>query len=441
MAERTVPHRIAGLPLQTLRVEVTEGPDRGKVHVASGEAITVGTAPGNDLVLVDDTVSRYHLELERRGDRIWVRDHGSTNGVAIGNTLVERASIAPGTVLVLGKTSLRVDDGAHVQVALFDEERFGGLLGRTQEMRGLMARLARASESEASVMIVGETGTGKELVARALHEHGRPDGAFEIVDCAAMLPALVASELFGHEANAFPGADRAHVGALERARGGTLFLHEVGELSKELQAALLSALERKAFRRLGGHEAIGLDARIVSSSTRDLRSEVNTGRFRPDLFYRLSVVSLRVPPLRERAGDVPLLVEHFLRQAGHDGRVDDVIPPSVMQALTSHHWPGNARELRNFVEAALALGEAPSLNENVSWGGGMLAPAALERLAAMPYKEARNQLLHVFETDYLKALMARTHDNVSRAAREAQMNRSYLIEMLQRHRMRSGKSG
>jgi DNA-binding NtrC family response regulator len=216
-------------------------------------------------------------------------------------------------------------------------------------MRRLMAAIERAAKSDVSVLLLGETGTGKEVIAHAVHDASpRAKGPFETVDCGAMLPTLIASELFGHEKGAFTGADRQHAGAFERADGGTLFLDELGELPGSLQPALLGALERRSFRRIGGQKTISVDVRFICATHRDLRAEVNAGTFRQDLYYRIGVLLLRVPPLRERAGDIPLLIEQFLREEGFDGAPEEVFPRHVMDALTQHPWPGNVRELRNF---------------------------------------------------------------------------------------------
>jgi DNA-binding NtrC family response regulator len=307
-------------------------------------------------------------------------------------------------------------------------------------MRSLMARIQRAARTDVSVLLLGETGVGKEVIARAIHEASpRSASPSEVVDCGALMPTLIASELFGHEKGAFTGADRQHVGAFERANGGTLFLDEIGELPPALQSALLGALERRSFRRVGGTTSIAVDVRVVCATNRDLRNEVNAGRFRQDLYYRIAVILLRIPPLRERAGDIPVLVEHFLREIGHDGPVDEVVPDTVMQTLKTHHWPGNVRELRNFVEAAIAMGEAPHLEERLERSEGspnMFAGEALGRLVELSYKDARSTLLNEFEVIYLKELMERTKHNVSAAARSAKMNRSYLIQMLKRHGIR-----
>jgi DNA-binding NtrC family response regulator len=432
---RTLPYGSAGIPIRTLAVEVVEGPDAGVSRMAESDSLSVGTAEGNDLVVADPTVSRYHLELERRPGGIQVVDAGSSNGTFIGSVRVERALVPPGTTLRLGKTALRVGDGQNVTVAVHRSEALAGLRGRTPVMRRLLHSIERAAQSDAAVLLVGESGTGKEVIARALHDVGaRARGPFVTVDCGALAPTLVASELFGHERGAFTGADRQHVGAFERAGGGTLFLDEIGELQPALQANLLGVLERRRFRRLGGKQEISVDVRVVSATHRDLRAEVNAGTFRLDLYYRLAVVVMKIPPLRERADDVPLLVEHFLRECGHDRPVEELISPAAMKSLMSHHWPGNVRELRNLIEATVAMGETPALEGG--GGGGAGAPAG--DVSLLPYKEARAQVLADFEARYLRALLERARNNVSQAAREARMDRSHLIDLLTRHGLKPG---
>jgi len=415
-----------------LTAEVTGGPDAGEKRVAESETLTVGTAEGNDLVLTDPTVSRFHLELVAGGEGIRIADHGSTNGTVFENARLVKAIVPAGAVLTLGKTKIRVGDGERVTVALHAEDELAGLRGRTPVMRRLMAQIERAAASDTAVLLVGESGTGKELMARALHDQGpRRDGPFVTVDCGSLSPSLVASELFGHEKGAFTGADARHAGAFERADGGTLFLDEIGELPTALQATLLGALERRRFRRVGGREEIGVDVRVVSATHRDLRAEVNDGTFRLDLYYRLAVVVLRVPPLRERREDVPLLVEHFLREAGVDGDIEVVVPPDAMVALTGHSWPGNVRELRNVVEATLVMGEAPPLGDAPSGPGS--GGDVVSRVLGHGYKDARATVLDDFEKRYCEALLARADGNVSRAARDARMDRTYLIKLLAKH--------
>jgi DNA-binding NtrC family response regulator len=434
----TTPFKVPGLPVRALRVEVIEGPDTGKSLVGESETLTVGTAEDNNLVLTDSTVSRYHLELSSGEDGVRVVDCGSTNGTAIGGVHVERALVPPGSVLRLGRSNLRVGDGERVTVDLHGEDALGGLRGRTPIMRRLMARIERAAQSEAAVLLCGESGTGKELIARALHDLSpRSSGPFVTVDCGALPPTLVASELFGHEKGAFTGADRTREGAFERAHGGTIFLDEIGELPAALQTTLLGVLERRQFKRVGGYKHIEVDIRVVSATNRDLRSDVNRETFRLDLYYRLAVVSLRVPALRERADDVPLLVEHFLRELGHDERIDELFSTRVLDSLRAHHWPGNVRELRNFVEATVAMGEQPQLDEPAPAAQKLDAqPDVIEPLLELRFKDARRMLLDEFERRYARRLLDRAGGNVSKAARDGRMDRTYLIDLLHRHRLK-----
>ena len=440
--KRTLPYEDgpAQLPVDTLSVEVSEGPDAGTRLVAETETLTLGSAEGNDLVLGDPTISRYHAELERTEEGIRVRDNGSTNGVWIGAVRVQAATVPPGTTLKLGGTTLRVGEGERKHVKLHGDDRLGDLRGRSAVMRRLMSQIERAARTEASVLIVGESGTGKELIARALHDLGpRQEDGFVTVDCGAMAPNLVASELFGPERGAFTSADRRHIGAFERAHGGTLFLDEIGELPAELQPNLLGALERRRFRRVGGREDIAVDVRVIAATNRDLRAEVNDGRFRLDLYYRVAVVTLRVPPLRERASDIPLLIEHFLEESGHGDAMEELFPPALLEELQRHHWPGNIRELRNLVEATVAMGEAPvdMMAFDVSPPGSP-DPDAIPMRGVFPlaYKDARAAVLHEFERRYLGHWLEESGGNVAKAARGARMDRSHLFHMLRRHDLR-----
>ncbi|MBK6688563.1 MAG: sigma 54-dependent Fis family transcriptional regulator [Deltaproteobacteria bacterium] len=428
--------------MQSVKVVVVKGPDTGAKRESGDERISIGTAPDNQLVLKDPTVSRYHVEIVRRGDRLEVQDLGSTNGVVTSGVYIEKAAVAPGTVLNLGSTSIRVEDGGTFEQDAPPSEELEAVRGRSTAMRELFGRISRVAGSDASVLLNGETGVGKELVAREIHQaSGRAGQPFETVDCGAISPALIASELFGHEKGAFTGADESREGAFERAHGGTLFLDEIGELPLALQPALLGAVERKVIRRVGGSKTIPVDVRVVSATHRDLRSAVNKSEFREDLYYRLAVVTLSIPPLRERIEDVPILVEHFLRLAGHTAPVDELVPPVVMDSLTRHKWPGNVRELRNFIEAFLVMGEAmpPSAvphARGAAAGPGLVNQEGIDLLTGMPYREARTRLLDEFERAYLKKVLENSDDNVSEAARKSRIHRSYINVMLRRHGIR-----
>lgn len=414
---------------------VVAGPDRGASAVTSdASAIGIGSADGNTLTLSDETVSRYHLELTGSDAGIRVLDLGSTNGTRVGDTLIERGTVPPNTVLSLGNTKVRVTRAEDAIVVLHPKDGLSGLRGRSVAMRRVMAQVERLAPTDAAILLVGESGTGKELVAQALHERSaRAEAPFVTVDCAALTESLVTSELFGHERGAFTGADRMHRGVFERAHGGTVFLDEIGELPPTVQSNLLGVLERRRLRRVGGAEDIDIDVRVLSATNRDLRSEVNHGRFRLDLYYRLSVVCIPLPPLRERAEDIPLLLQHFLEECGCTDPIATYFSPARMEELERHAWPGNVRELRNVVEAALAMG-----SPNHSLPPPMMAPPTssppeLDFATESPFKEARAALVHAFERRYLTALIERTEGNVSEAARQSCITRSHLFKMLKRH--------
>lgn len=432
----TVPIRRSGAPVRGLRAEVVEGPDLGKSAVSEGPCLSIGVASDNDLVLTDATVSRYHVELIRSDRAIQLEDLGSTNGtlLEVGNRQVQlsKATLEPGLVVRLGNTKLRVDDGEVSEIEALKDDRWSDMVGRSPSMRTLMARLERAAHSDTSVLILGETGVGKEMVAQSIHEQSkRSNGPFETIDCGALLPTLVNSELFGHEKGSFTGADSKYAGAFQRAQGGTLFLDEIGELPKETQTALLGALERRQIRPVGGERAIPVDVRVLAATHRDLRMEVNAGGFRQDLYYRLAVVMVRVPPLRERSEDIPLLVEHFATALGQQGRAAELFTPEVIKSLKSHQWPGNVRELRNYVEAALALGESPSLNSD----DAEVLPStwSTDLVDRKSYHELRDRVLWDFEQEYLTALLERHGGNISSASRVASVNRNHLTALLRRH--------
>ncbi len=436
---KTVPKKLGGYPVRAVHVEVVAGRDAGK-RVTSGtpdegsERIRVGTAEGNELLLSDPTVSRFHVEIVRRADRLLLIDHRSTNGTRIGAVTLRGAEceIAPGASIIIGETTLSVSEGPVVMLELGSTTGFGGVLGRSAAIRRLTASLEKLAEKTAAVLLVGESGVGKEVAARALHEGGpRRSGPFVTLDCGAIAPSLFVGELMGHERGAFTGADFARPGVFERAHGGTLLLDEIGELPLEHQSALLGLLERRKVRRLGGRDELGFDVRVVAATNRDLKAAVNAGTFRLDLYFRLAVVTLHVPPLRDRVEDIPILVESFLREEG-TSPASTPFSKEKLAELARHEWPGNVRELKNFVLATLATGEAPSIEATGKLGPSTAAGAALDS----PYRQARKELLEGFEVAYLRRLLERSQGNVREAARIAEMDRSYLIELLSRHGLR-----
>ena len=423
------------MPVRTIVVTVREGADP---HARwEGEQGGIGTAADNDLVLTDDTVSRYHVRLTALKNGVQVHDFGSTNGTLANGVRIERAIVPGGTTLTLGHTKLLVETGLPSTVELHDEDRLGDLRGQTANMRRLMKDLRRVAMSPVPVLLIGESGTGKELFAIAIRDaSARAKKPFVTVDCGSLTPSLIASELFGHEQGAFTGAVRRRNGAFEHADGGTLFLDEIGELPPDLQSSLLGALERKRFCRVGGDSEVEVDVRVVAATNRDLRAEVNAGSFRLDLYYRLAVVTLEVPPLRERVADIPLLIEHFVRSEGVATPVEELFSKETLAQLSRHRWPGNVRELRNYVQATLAMGEPVDLRRDAAGSVETSLGGAFAHLGALAYGEARRIVLGAFEERYFKDLLDRCDGNVAKAAREADMARSHLNELLRRHNLR-----
>ncbi len=309
------------------------------------------------------------------------------------------------------------------------------IIGRSAALEMALATVAKVAPSDANVLVTGESGTGKELIARALHTNGaRSQGPFIPVDCAALPSGLLESELFGHEKGAFTGADHIKRGLLELADGGTLFLDEIGELSPELQAKLLRTLQERSFRRLGGEQLIDVHIRLISSTSRDLNAEVQQGRFRQDLLYRLNVVGISLPPLRERLGDVAILVHYFLQEFSRATNTSCVgITPEALRLLEQYRWPGNVRELRNVIERAVVLcdGKSVCVREIPDYIREQARLAKRIR-AAVGYKASREQWLESQGRQYLTALLRRHRGNISAVAREAQISRKSVYELLRR---------
>jgi two-component system, NtrC family, response regulator GlrR len=408
---------------------VLVGPDKDKRFAARGTRATIGIQDSADVVLTDPSVSRFHCEIELRDDRIAIRDLGSTNGTFVNGVRVVDAFLGDADVLTLGRTRLRVDFGAdHVEVPMSERERFATLVGRSPAMRAVFALLERAAASDSTVLLEGDTGTGKELAAQAIHsESARRDQPFVALDCGAIPPTLLESELFGHDKGAFTGAVSDRRGAFESAHGGTVFLDEIGELTTDLQPKLLRVLERREVRPLGSNRVVSVDVRIVAATNRNLRGEVNSGRFRADLFYRLAVLEIRMPALREHVEDLPLLVEDILLALGAAGsrEADRIRAPAFLDELGRHPWPGNVRELRNHVERCLALHPIGPVALAQPHG-----PPALD--ASRPFRAARDD----FERAYFEDLLRRHAGNVSAAARAAGMDRPTLYRALWKHGLR-----
>ncbi|MEO8801124.1 MAG: sigma 54-interacting transcriptional regulator [Polyangiaceae bacterium] len=393
---------------------------------------TIGSSKSCDIVIDDENVSRRHLELELAPEGVRVTDLGSTNGTFYLDQRIDRMVVGLGATIRIARVtiSLEADSGALETVAVGGEVELHGMVGSSIAMRRLFGVMRRLEGSLATVLIEGDSGVGKELVAKAIHEGSRvASGSLVIVNCGAVARDLVASELFGHRRGAFTGAVDSRKGAFETAEGGTLFLDEIGELPLDVQPMLLRAIEAREVRAIGSDQAKPTRVRIVAATNRDLEAEVRAGTFRQDLYYRLAVVKVRVPALRERTDDITVLARRFGKACGIDE-----LPQDLLERLKARSWAGNVRELRNVVASYAVLGIlADEGSAQVPHLDSALATFADPSLR---YEEQKDAVVASFTRAYLQKLMAASNGNQSLAARTAGLDRTYLGRLLLKYGMR-----
>jgi transcriptional regulator with PAS, ATPase and Fis domain len=413
------------LLVRECRLTIVGGDHAGKAHEFATERLVIGADPRADFVIDDATMSKFHCELRVVDGVMFIRDLGSRNGTTIDHVPVIEAPLRDGAVLALGRTQLRFEVGSRdVEVALSPRDQFGKLRGGSIAMRTIYPLLEAAATSATTVLLQGESGTGKDLAAESIHlDSTRRDGPFIVVDCGAIPGHLLEAELFGHEAGAFTGATAARAGAFEAAAGGTLLLDEIGELALDLQPKLLRAIDRREIQRLGSHQRIPVDVRLIAATNRDLKAEVNARRFRSDLYFRIAVLVVTMPPLRTRTTDIPVLVEAILDSLGdrESAMARALAGGEMMPELMRHGWPGNVRELRNYIESCLArqestLAAVPSAEPTID--------------TSVPLRTVRDRWLRYVERRYLEELLAAHGGNVSAAARAAGVDRVHMHRLL-----------
>jgi DNA-binding NtrC family response regulator len=427
------------LSIQKCKLLVVSGPLTGREFVLNTENFTLGSSRNNDLVIDDVTVSRRHCEINLTTEGYAIRDLGSTNGTYVQGVRIQSAYLGTGSEFQIGETRLvfcPLQERHEFKIS--SANAFGRLYGESTAMRHVFHQAERFAPTDSTILIEGETGTGKEVLADELHKHSlRKDKPFIVIDCASLARELVASELFGHAKGAFTGAITDRVGAFEAAEGGTVFLDEIGDLAPELQPQLLRVLEKREVRRVGSNTPRKINVRIISATNRKLQQEVNAGRFREDLYFRLSVVHIHIPPLRTRREDIPILAKRFLAEfLGDETEKHLKSVDTASRALRQHSWPGNVRELRNIVERASHSDQTP-LNFTSFLYPTDNTPRQREMFSAdRPFKVVKQEVIQDFELSYITDLLRRHDGNVSQGAKQAGIERAYLQRLVRKYGLR-----
>jgi DNA-binding NtrC family response regulator len=416
-----------------MKLLVLSGPDAGRELPLERGTYLVGKAPSCQLALTDTAVSWEHLEVRVQQEGVFLRDLESTNGSYFGGGRFSNITVGAGAVLTIGQSELKLMPESQLAGILpSTDRRFGNLIGRSLRMREVYALLERASASDVAILIEGETGTGKELAAEAIHAASpRRGGAFVVCDLAGVSRSLIESELYGHVRGAFTGADRDRRGAFEQASGGSIFIDELGELELEAQPRLLRAIERRHVKPVGAATYRDVDVRVIAATGRNLSDEVAAGRFREDLYHRLAVVRVVLPPLRERKDDIQMLAESFVARRAE-------LLPETLALLMEYDWPGNVRELKNVVERAISLAPPGEKIDPHLLGLAPTRPPGRGLPSGTTYREAKERLLSEWERTFILDLLKRTGGNVSRAAREGGLDRVYLHRLMKKHGIGGG---
>jgi DNA-binding NtrC family response regulator len=423
------------------QLRIVDGPDRGIELALPPVGVVLGTERTCDVVLTDTFVSRRHCSVVPHAQGFAITDLGSKNGTIIDGVAVGKVVAPPGVAIRVGKTLVQLMPADEIiDIPPSEGEWFGALYGGSHVMRQVFGLLERASKSTAPILFLGESGTGKELMARGVHDASpRKDGPFVVFDCGASTETLIESDLFGHTKGAFTGAASDRQGAFAAAHNGTLFLDEIGDLPVALQPKLLRMLEAGEVTPLGGRKSERYDVRIVAATHRDVFGEVARGGFRGDLYYRLAVIEVHVPPLRQRTSDLARLVAMFLERAGAPSALAAQVGGPALDRLQRYHWPGNVRELRNVITRAVALAGPDDDFQSLPFvlRPTIAAPDAIPEIRAdRPFHEAKDALVARFEREYLGDLVQRASGNLSQAARDAGLERKFLYKLLERTGLR-----
>ncbi len=413
--------------------------DGGREVTIGPEPIVIGRDPACGLVIAESGVSSMHAELMATPTGVRLRDLGSKNGTWVGDLRISEAYLTTSTSFFLARTELQFEASKPQRVDLPEIDHFGPLFGTSAAMRDLFRRLQKGAPTDLTVLVQGETGTGKELVAQAIHNASpRKGGPFVVVDCGSIAPTLAEATLFGHEKGAFTGATTMRESPFVEANGGTIFLDELGELPLDVQPKLLRALAERRVKRVGSNTYEDFDARVVAATRRDLEAAVNQGTFRSDLYFRLAQVRAYVPALRQRLEDIPGLIKVMLEQLGAKNAWRRV-SRSTLDRLLRYDWPGNVRELRNAVSVSLALadeGEPLDIAAAVGLKAAKPKGKVVDVSAIRGYHDAKREALHQFERAYFAQLVEATNGNVAEISRRTGLQRTHVRKYLRLHGLR-----
>ncbi len=432
------------LTLLKCKLTITSGEMKGKEFTLTQPVIHVGTKKDNEIVLKDETMSRIHFEIHQTKSGYLLRDSESLNGTFINGVRVKEAFLLSGASIRAGKTEMKfLPMDETFEILPSKKTKFANLIGGSTTMRRIYTIIEKIAPTDATVIVEGESGTGKELIASAIHEKSkRNKRPFVVFDCSAVAENLIESELFGHEKGSFTGATSMRHGAFELADGGTIFLDEIGELSLDLQPKLLRVLESRTIKRVGGDRPINVDVRVVAATNRNLEAEVKKGNFREDLFYRLNVVPIYLPPLRKRKDDIPMLIDSFIEEANKVNLEKTVegVQAGAMEILMSYDWPGNVRELKNSISRMLSFMDgtkitAEDIPERIRLP---IAKAELDIRDDLGFKDAKEQWIASFEKQYLIEALKRNHYNISAAAKEAGIDRKSVQRLIRKYNIQVG---
>ena len=418
--------------------------ERSRIYPFKKGLVSIGKSKSNDIVLTDDYSSNFHAKIENRNGEFFLKDLGSTNGTFLNGQRIFETALPVNSLIEIGKTALKFYTESETRkITASKDTNFMGIISKNEAMREIFSLVSRVANSDSTVLVQGETGTGKELVARALHKlSARSNKPFITVNCGAISKDLIESELFGHEKGAFTSAHQQRQGAFEQANYGTIFLDEIGELPLELQPKLLRVLENKEIKKVGGNELIDIDVRVIAATNKNLPALVKSGKFREDLYYRLMIIPLEVPPLRDRPEDIPILAEFFLGKEGSDDKAKaKKISRQAVEVLKREKWGGNVRELKNVLSRAVIECKSDTIEaSDLSFSPSSLVEQTAYEFELSEFKDTKTvKTLRDVEKDKIELELKKNAYSKQETAKALGISKSTLHEKMKKYNLKFKK--